>query len=97
MCLEAAIKEIEADALRSQRTQTAMHMPSTVSSRSSGNHEQRRPPITRHWAQVFRPAGDRLGFQGETGKGRDPWLTELLARASQQVEEDDQQLMRLPR
>src|SRR5271169_4475700 len=35
MCLEAAIKEIEADTLRSQRAQTAMHMPSTVSSRGA--------------------------------------------------------------
>jgi ATP/maltotriose-dependent transcriptional regulator MalT len=34
MCLEAAIKEIEADALRSQRAQTALHMPSTLSSLS---------------------------------------------------------------
>jgi len=112
MCLEAAIKEIEADALRSQRAQTAMHMPSTVSSRGgvsgepAANHEQRRAPITRHWARVFRPAGDRVLFRGkvlsdhssgETGKGRDPWLTELLARASCEVEEDDQELRRLPR
>jgi hypothetical protein len=110
MCLEAAIKEIEADALRSQRAQTALHMTSTVSSRSEvlgpANHERRRAPIMRRWVRVFRPAGDRVRFRGkvlsdhssgETGKGRDPWLTDLLARASREVEEDDQELRRLPR
>jgi hypothetical protein len=103
MCLEAAIKEIEAETLRSQRAQTTMHMPSTVSSRGDvlgeppENHEQRR-------LGVFRRAGDRVPGKvlsdhssGETGKGRDPWLTELLARASREVEEDDQELRRLPR
>jgi hypothetical protein len=110
MCLEAAIKEIEADALRSQRAQTALHMPSTLSSLSEvfgpANDEQRRAPIMRRWGRVFRPAADRVRFRGkvlsehssaETGKGRDPWLTDLLSRASREVEEDDQEVRRLPR
>jgi hypothetical protein len=36
-----------------------------------------------------RPAGE--------GAGRDPWLSELLARASREVEEDAQELRRPPR
>jgi hypothetical protein len=39
-----------------------------------------------------RSSGERL-----SGKGRDPWLTDLLTRASVEVENDEQQLKRLPR
>jgi len=96
MCLEAAIKEIEADALRSQRAQTAMQ---GVLREPPANREQP-SSNTRRWVPVLHPPfrGKVLSdhASGETGKGRDPWLAELLARASQQVDEDDQ-LRRLPR
>src|SRR5271169_6030833 len=58
MCLEAVIKEIEADAQRSQRSQTAMQ---GVLGEPPANHEQRRTPNTRRWVPVFRPAADRVG------------------------------------
>jgi len=113
MCLEAAIKEVEADALRNQRAQAVKGVPSTTSragvlvappAHQSGE-EVRLTPITRRWARVFRRAGERTPFRGKVfsdrppgeGAGRDPWLSELLARASREVDEDDQELRRLPR
>jgi hypothetical protein len=105
MCLEAAIIEIEVNALQSQRAQSTISSRSDVLAEPPADHEQRRAPITRRWVRVFRPAGDRIKSRGkvlldhssgETGKGRDPWLTDLLARASREVKED-QELRRLPR
>ena len=73
---------------------------------SHQNGEQRRTPITRRWVRVFGRADGRGQFREEglhlpskmhSGKGRDPWLSELLARASREVDEDDQELRRLPR
>jgi hypothetical protein len=114
MCLEAAIKEVEADALGNQRAQAVKGVSSTISSGagvlgappSHQNGEQRRTPITRRWVRVFGRADGRGQFREEglhlpskmhSGKGRDPWLSELLARASREVDEDDQELRRLPR
>jgi hypothetical protein len=111
MCLEAAIKEIEADALRSQ-ARAATGGPSITSPGAgvSGtpahqNGHQLRAAITRRWARVFRQGGERTSFRGKVlsdrstveGAGRDPWLSELLARASHEGEEDTQELRRLPR
>ena len=112
MCLEAAIKEIEADALRNQRAQALTGGPS-ITSPGAGlleapahqNGHQLRAAITRRWVRVFRQAGKRTSFPGKVlsdrstgeGAGRDPWLSELLARASREVEEDAQELRRLPR
>jgi hypothetical protein len=87
MCLEAAIKEIEAAA--------RLLRPSAANQ----NREQLHAPITRRWVRVFRSDGGGGPFRrqvlsyyspGEphSGGGRDPWLTELLARASR--DEDDQ-------
>ena len=105
MCLEAAIKEIEADALRNQRAQAVMGGPSIASpgARVLGapahqNGHQLPAAITRRWARVFRRADERTSFRGKVlsdrsageGAGRDPWLSELLARASREVEEDAQ-------
>jgi hypothetical protein len=112
MCLEVAIKEIEADALRNQRAQAVMGGPSITSPGASvlgepahQNGHQLRAAIRRRWARVFRRAGERTSFRGKVlsdrsvgeGAGRDPWLSELLARASREVEEDAQELRRLPR
>jgi hypothetical protein len=65
------------------------------------NDEQRRGPLTRLWTRVFRRAGVGALSRGEAPfghspdesdywEGRDPWLTELLARASREVRNDDQ-------
>jgi hypothetical protein len=114
MCLEAAIKEVEADALGNQRAQAVKGVSSTISSGaevlgappSHQNGEQRRTPITKRWVRVFGRADGRGQFREEglhlpskmhSGKGRDPWLSELLARASREVDEDDQELRHLPR
>jgi hypothetical protein len=110
MCLEAAIKEIEADALRNQRAQAAIGEPSITSpgagvSSARQNGHQLRSAISRRWARVFRQAGERTSFRGKVlsdrsageGAGRDPWLSELLARASREGDEDAQELRRLPR
>jgi hypothetical protein len=101
MCLEAAIKEVEADALRNQRAQALKGVPSTAHQSS----EQRFAPIARRWVRVFRRAGERTPSRGRafsdlsSGEvtARDPWLSELLARASREVEKDAQELRRLPR
>jgi hypothetical protein len=113
MCLEAAIKEIEAAARRNQPAKTEMDISSTAHpggllrpSAANQNGEQLHAPITRRWVRVFRSDGGRGPFRrqvlsdyspGEphSGGGHDPWLTELLARASR--DEDDQKLRRLPR
>jgi hypothetical protein len=111
-CLEAAIKEIEADALRNQRAQAVMGGPSitfpdagVLGAPAHQNGHQLRAAITRRWARVFRRAGERTSFRGKVlfdrsageGAGRDPWLSELLARASREGEEDARELRRLPR
>jgi hypothetical protein len=111
MCLEAAIKEIEADALRNQRARAVIGEPSITSPGANvlgapahQNGHQLRAAISRRWARVFRQAGERTSFRGKVlsdrsgeGAGRDPWLSELLARASREGEEDAQELRRLPR
>jgi hypothetical protein len=112
MCLEAAIKEIEADALRNQRAQ-AVTGGLSITSPGAGvlgapphqKGHQLRAAITRRWVRVFRQVGERTSFRGKVlsdrpageGAGRDPWLSELLARASREGEEDTQELRRLPR
>jgi hypothetical protein len=106
MCLEAAIKEIEADALRNQRAQ-AITSPGAgvLGAPAHQKGHQLRAAITRRWVRVFRQAGERTSFRGKVlsdppageGAGRDPWLSELLARASREGEEDTQELRRLPR
>jgi hypothetical protein len=111
MCLEAAIKEIEADAPRNQRARAVAGGP--ITSPGAGvleapvqqNGHQLRAAIARRWVRVFRQAGERTSFRGKVlsdrsageGAGRDPWLYELLARASREGEEDAQELRRLPR
>jgi hypothetical protein len=67
---------------------------------------QGRGPLTRLWAHMFGRSGDRAErveprvdpgdapgrYQGEPhpGKGRDTWMTELLARASREEGDDDE-------
>jgi hypothetical protein len=111
MCLEAAIKEIEADALRNLRARAVIGEPSITSPGANvlgapahQNGHQLRAAISTRWARVFRQAGERTSFRGKVlsdrsgeGAGRDPWLSELLARASREGEEDAQELRRLPR
>jgi hypothetical protein len=98
MSLEAAIEMVEAEALRNRR------VPSTASPRAEQRHASR----TRSWGRIFRQSADRSRFRSGvssdhspvapySGNARDPWLTSLLSRASLNVEEGDQQLMRRPR
>jgi hypothetical protein len=64
---------------------------------------QGRGPLTRLWAHMFGRGGDRAEprvgpggtpgharGQSHPGKGRDTWMTELLARASREEDDDDQ-------
>jgi hypothetical protein len=98
MSLEAAIEMVEAEAPRTQRA------PSTAPPHAEQRHASRRRP----WGRIFRRSTDGSRFRSgalsdhspaapHSGNARDPWLTSLLARASLNVEEDDQQLERLPR
>jgi hypothetical protein len=97
MSLELAIGEVEADAQREQRPQAALDRPSyrrngalsKPSFPANENDQQGRGPLTRLWAQFSRPAGESLE-DGDRREGRDSWLTELLARASREVDTDAQ-------
>jgi hypothetical protein len=100
MSLELAIGEVEADAQREQRREAVIDRPSHrrdgASSKPSfpanENDEQGRGPLTRLWGRFFRPAHESVedGAEADCGEGRDTWLTELLARASREEDEDYQ-------
>jgi hypothetical protein len=100
MSLELAIGEVEADAQREQRLKAAIDRPpfrrnralSQPSFPANENDQQGRGPLTRLWAQVFRQTGESVedGAGGDCREDRDTWLTELLARASREVDTDEQ-------
>jgi hypothetical protein len=96
--LEEAIGKVETQARREQRAyQEPTFVAAVPDKPANQNDEQIRSSLTRLWAKAFRRAWGRMGAQSvlsEEGprcdKGRDTWLTELLARASRGGEDDDQ-------
>jgi hypothetical protein len=96
MSLELAIGEVEAEAQREQRREAVLDRPShrdggswRPSFPANENDEQARGLLTRLWARFFRRAGE-IGGEKDGREGRDTWLTELLARASREENEDYQ-------
>jgi hypothetical protein len=100
MSLELAIGEVEAYAQREQRPRAVLGRPSHRRGGASSkptfpaneNDQQSGGSLTRLWAQFFRPAGKSVedGEEADCREGRDTWLTELLARASRDEDEDYQ-------
>ncbi len=100
MSLELAIGEVEADAQREQRARAVLDGPSHrrdgASSKPSfpanENEQQGRGPLTILWTRFLRRTGESVEdeAEGDRREGRDTWLTELLARASREEDEDDQ-------
>ena len=95
MSLELAIGEVEADAQREQRARAVLDGPSHPSKPSfpaNENEQQGRGPLTILWTRFLRRTGESVEdeAEGDRREGRDTWLTELLARASREEDEDDQ-------
>ena len=100
MSLELAIGEVEADAQREQRPRAVLDRPSHrrdgASSKPSfpanENDQQGHGPLTRLWTRFLRRTGKSVedDAEGDRREGRDTWLTELLARASREEDDDHQ-------
>jgi hypothetical protein len=106
MSLETAIEAVEAEAVREQNAKLATLATSSlrasvsVTPRPSANQKgEVRLSLTTLWAGILRRADDGAPRRGEAisnhsedgtdGTGR-TWLTELLARASRGVDNDEQ-------
>jgi hypothetical protein len=85
MALESAIEKVEADAASASRSidESVAEPPPLLA--PSGNIE-RRGSVKKHWTGIIR----RKARSEKVPKGRDTWLTELLARASYEAENDAQ-------
>jgi hypothetical protein len=100
MSLELAIGEVEVDAQRKQRLRAMRDVPShrrdvalsTPSFPANENDRRGHGPLTRLWARFLRRTGDSVedGAEADCRGGRETWLTELLARASREEDEDYQ-------
>jgi hypothetical protein len=100
MSLELAIGEVEAEAQREQRRPEVLdrlsYRRNGASSKPSfpanENDQHGGGPLTRLWAQFFRRDSESVedGGEADCREGRDTWLTELLARASREEDEDYQ-------
>jgi hypothetical protein len=95
--LELAIGQVEADMQGEQRPRPVQDAPSCrpdmrSSNPANENHERAHGPLRRVWGQFFRRAGESLegGVEGDSLEGRDSWMTELLARASREEDENYQ-------
>jgi hypothetical protein len=100
--LELAIGEVEADTQRERRAQSAAGTSLTAFPRS-GELAAPRPPANHNdgegsgWIRSDKPAAaryqgplDEPAGEGNRQRVRDTWLTELLARASREVDNDEQ-------
>jgi hypothetical protein len=98
MSLELAIGEVEAEAQR-ERPEVLARLScrrnvasSTPSFPANENDQHGGGALTRLWAQFFRRDNESVedGGEADCREGRDSWLTELLARASREEDEDYQ-------
>jgi hypothetical protein len=105
MSLELAIEAVEAECEQTRLATLAtsfLRARATVapSPPANENGEARRSLATTLWAGIFRRAGDGAQDRGEALSGHsedrtddrerpDTWLTELLARASRAVDNDE--------
>ena len=106
MSLEMAIEAVEAEAVHEQSAKLATLASSplrtSVSARPSPSANQKgevRHSLANLWAGILRRADDGAPGRGEvmsdhsedgTDSGGPTWLTELLARASRGVDNDEQ-------
>jgi hypothetical protein len=100
MSLELAIGEVEADAQREQRLRGVPDVPSyrrdgglsKPSFPANENDQQGRGRLTRLWTRFLCRTGESIEDDAEADgrEGRETWLTDLLARASREEDEDYQ-------
>jgi hypothetical protein len=111
LSLEMAIEAVEAEALVEQNAKSATLANSSLRARgsvtpshSANQNDEARLSPARLWAGIFRRAGDDAKIPHEArsrgtdcGEPRDTWVTELLARASRGVNNNEQDFApRLP-
>jgi hypothetical protein len=104
LSLEMAIEAVEAEALDEQNAKSATLARCSLRARGSvapsqpaNQNDQAPRSFATLWAGISRRAGDDAKIPGEARSGhsggggpRDTWLTELLARASRGVNNNEQ-------
>jgi hypothetical protein len=85
LSLEMAIESVEAEALAEQKAKSATFAKNQPADQNDVAHRSR----ARLWAGIFRRAGDAADGT-VCGETRDTWLTQLLARASSGVNNNEQ-------
>jgi hypothetical protein len=104
LSLEMAIEAVEAEALDEQNAKSATLARCSLRARGSvapsqpaNQNDQAPRSFATLWAGISRRAGDDAKIPGEArsghsggGEPRDTWLTELLARASRGVNNNEQ-------